>query len=172
MQQTKNRYMKKVIAINLIIVTLFSANAQEKKQLIGSWELDKISFEKIETTPDDGHQEYADLFKKALLKNGIKEGYKLTEEDKETVDLMAGGMASMAFASAIEFKEANKVNLEYLQGERFGKYTIAPGSLKITWQNEEGEEEEVFDIVKINAKNLILKDKDLKITYHYSKSEE
>lgn len=163
--------MKQLIAISLIMATLFSANAQEKKQLIGNWDLEKISFQNIETTPDDAYKEYADLFKKALLKNGIKEGYKLTEEDKKAVDLMANGMAGIAFASTIGFKETNKVSKEYLQGEVAGKYTLAANSLKIAWKNEE-EEEEVFEIVKINAKDLILKDKDLKITYYYSKSRE
>lgn len=150
---------------------LFSTNAQEKKQLIGSWDLEKISFQNIETTPDDAHKEYAALFKKAVLKNGIKEGYKLTEEDKKAVDLMANAMASIYFVSTIDFNEANKVSQGSFSGKLLGKYTMVANSLKITWEDEE-EEEEVFEIIKIDAKELILKDKDLKITYYYSKSEE
>jgi len=163
--------MKKLIAISLITAILFSANAQEKKQLIGSWDLEKISFENIETTPDDAHKEYADLFKKALLKNGIKEGYKLTEEDKKSLDLMADGMASIYFVSTIDFKETNKVSQGSFSGELVGKYTMAASSLKIKWEDED-ESEDVFGIVKINSKDLILRDKDLKITYYYSKSKE
>ena len=59
---------KKLITICLFLfATAFTGKAQEKKQLIGSWELEKISFENKETTPEDAHQEYADLFKEILL---------------------------------------------------------------------------------------------------------
>lgn len=162
--------MKKLLTICLIMATLFSANAQEKKQLIGSWGLEKISFQNIETTDDDAHDEYAVLFKKALLKNGIKEGYKLKEEDKEFIGVAANQMASETFVSEIDFKENNKANKEYMLGELSGIYTIAANSLKIKWEGE-NELENIYEIKKLNLTDLIIEDNNLKITYYYKRSE-
>ncbi|WP_310378122.1 hypothetical protein [Flavobacterium sp.] len=159
--------MKKLITICLILATTFEVNAQVKEQLIGNWDLNKVSFKNTETTQDGGNEEYFSIFKAALL-NAVKEGYKLTKEDKELLDLEAEALSGIYFASAIDFDKTGGFKNEYMQGSISGKYIIESSiGLKMNWKDGD---EIVLEIIKLNSTDLILKDKNLNVVFYYKRS--
>ncbi len=145
---------------------------QEKanyKIIVGSWDLEKVSFKNTETTEDDGFEEYFNFFKAALL-NAVKEGYRLTKEDKELLDLEAKALARTYFVSTVNFEETGAFKNEYFSGTLSGEYSmVSSKSLKMNWKNGD---ENALEIIKINSTDLILKDKDLKVVFYYKRSKE
>ncbi len=173
--------MKKILTICLLLATTFKINAQNAKQIIGSWEIKKISFENLEIADDDDGalKKYVDLFEKAILKVAKekhkltqKEDYKMTKEDKKELNYMATGFAGSSFESVIYFKEKNIFKRLYyfdnMPINSEGKYTIAVNNLKITTKDYE----ENLEIVKINSTELIIKDAEIKVFYYYTKAKE
>ena len=137
------------------------------KIIVGSWNLEKISFKNIVTKSGDSYDAYTSLYKKALL-DTIKEVKVLTEVEKNQLDLDALTFSLVYFGSGLDFKEDNKLSFRLVIGSVLGRYRIAYGSLIVNLDNGN---EDNFEIVKITSKEAELKDKKLKVTYYYKRNE-
>ncbi len=136
------------------------------KIIVGSWDLEKVSFKEIVTKPGDSNDAYTAVFKKALL-DTKKELNALTEEEKDQIDLEASIISLFYFGSGFDFKEDNKLSLRWLLGAGLASYAISYGSLNVKGDDKI---ESDFEIVKLTSKELVLKDKKLMVTYYYKRS--
>lgn len=134
--------------------------------IVGSWELEKVSFKEIATKPGDSNDAYTAVFKKALL-DTKKEVKVLTEEEKDQIDLEASVFSLSCFGAGFDFKEDNKLSLRWLLGSSLARYTISYGSLNV---KRDDRIELDYEIVKLTSMELALKDKKLKVTYYYKRS--
>ena len=138
-----------------------------KKIIVGGWDLEKVSFKEIVTKPGDSNDAYTALFKKALS-DTKKEVKPLTEAEKDQLDLEASMLSLFYFGSGVDFKEDNKLSFRMLLGSVLAKYTMSYGSVNAKGDNGIELDNE---IVKLTSKELVLKDKKLKVTYYYKRSE-
>ena len=143
--------------------------SQNSNQLIGSWQLEKISYKKIAAT-NDGEQQFRSVLNAALY-NQLNAEQRLDVYELEQLNERAAELLKLFYQSQIEFQANgafyNKSNLK--EGSTSGEYLVDGKKLLMEWETAE---KNTFKILKIDASELVLKDGDLGVTYYYTKTKD
>ncbi|TVZ59293.1 hypothetical protein NA63_1821 [Flavobacteriaceae bacterium MAR_2010_105] len=160
----------------LIQFTMFSCffftltiTAQNKKQLIGHWQLQKISFKKTNVQPSETNKDQLLEVFKAALYNQITEEQKSNLYDLEQINLDAKALHDTYYQTTIEFQPNGAFYNTSLNKEKSlsGEYVLDKKKLHMQWETADKTN---FKILKNTTDELVLKDTELKITFYYLKT--
>jgi hypothetical protein len=158
--------------IQFTIISSFFFNititAQNKEQLIGHWQLQKVSYKKkIVQTSETNKEQLFEIFKTALY-NQLSEEQKLNLDNLDQINSEAEILVDTYYQTIIEF-QVNGAFYNTSQNQTkslSGEYLLDKKKLLIEWETADKNN---FKIIIISADELILKDIKLKITYYYNK---
>ena len=142
--------------------------AQNNEQLIGDWQLQKVSYKKtVLQTSETNKEQLLDIFKAALYKD-LTEEQRLTLEDLELMNVEAELLRDKYHQTTIEF-QANGAfynTSQLIEKSLSGEYLLDKKKLLLEW--ETGDKNEL-KILKLTGDALVLKDGGLGvlITYYY-----
>ena len=142
--------------------------AQNNEQLIGDWQLQKVSYKKtVLQTSETNKEQLLDIFKAALYKD-LTEEQRLTLEDLELMNSEAELLSDKYYQSTIEFQASGAFynTSQLLEKSLSGEYLLDKKRLLMEW--ETGDKNEM-KLVKLTGDALVLKDGGLGvlITYYY-----
>jgi len=135
--------------------------SQSQQDIVGHWELEKIGFRKTESSTKESMLK---LYQSALLQT-------LTNEQQQDLDelnlinVKAEEMGNIYYQSKIEF-QSNGAFYNTSEKTISGEYLIDDKKLLLDWETAD---KNSYKILKTTDSELVLKDKDLKIYFHYSK---
>ncbi len=146
----------------VVTTTLFS---QEENTLIGKWQLQEISYKGSKIDATSNRETALKIFNEALY-NQLTAAERLSLEALEQSKEEAENLLNLYFQTSIEFKAngAFYSNAQLSSNSLSGEYLQHRKKLLMEW--ETGDKSN-FKIVKNTSGNLVLKDTDLNISYHY-----
>ena len=143
--------------------------AQNNEQLIGDWQLQKVSYKKtVLQTSETNKEQLLDIFKAALYKD-LTEEQRLTLEDLELMNSEAELLSDKYYQSTIEFQASGAFynTSQLLEKSLSGEYLLDKKKLLMDWATGNKNE---LKVLKITAGELVLKDGGLGVIYYYLKT--
>ncbi|MGM5470890.1 hypothetical protein ACS386_11490 [Flavobacteriaceae bacterium LMO-SS05] len=158
-----------VVILFSIIFSLFWAtpiSAQSKEQLIGHWQLQQVSFRKMNVKNDDNDKKRLFGIFKAALYDQLTNEQQANLDDHEWTKSKAETLTDNFYKTTMEFKAngafyyTTKVPDKSLSGE----FLLDKKKLLLEWETGE---KNIFKVLKKSVKELVLKNTKLKTTYYY-----
>lgn len=142
--------------------------SQNSNQLLGTWQLEKISFKKIAATHDGEEEHFRSVFNAALY-NQLDAEERLDVYELDPLNTQVEELLKLFNQSAIDFQANGAFYNRSKMGEQTtsGEYLLDKKRLLLEW--ETGDKNEM-KLVKITSDVLVLKDTELGVTYYYLKS--
>ena len=141
--------------------------AQNNEQLVGHWQLQKVSFKKTTASAFNEQEQLLAVFMAALYKE-LTEEQRLTLDDLELMNSEAELLSDKYYQSTIEFQASGAFynTSQLLEKSLSGEYLLDKKRLLMEW--ETGDKNEM-KLVKLTGDALVLKDGGLGvlITYYY-----
>lgn len=156
-----------IITILISCLATLSVTAQDNLPLLGHWQLQKVSFKnKIADTSEKDL--FLDIFKAALYKK-LTEEQRLNLDDLEVMNAEAEILRDTYYQTTIEFQSNGAFYNTSLNKDKSlsGEYLLDRKKLLLEWETADKTN---FKILKPTVSELVMKDTDLKITYHYLKA--
>jgi len=152
-----------LISFLLSLVTF----SQNSNQLLGTWQLEKISYKKMSATNDGDREQLRTVFNAALY-NQLDAEQKLDVYELDQLNAQAEDLLKLFYQSTLEF-QANGAfyNLSKMEKATSGEYLLDGKKLFLEWETAY---KYTYKILKINASELVLKDVDLKVILYYTKT--
>ncbi len=142
--------------------------SQNSNQLLGQWELEKVSYKKISATNDEEQEQFRSVFNTALYKQ-LNAKQRLDVYELEQLNERAEGLLKLFYQSQIEFEDNGAFYNRSKMSEQptSGEYLQDKKTLKMEWETADKNE---LKLVKITGDVLVLKDSELGVTYYYLKT--
>ncbi|MEH6765319.1 MAG: hypothetical protein V7655_12520 [Aequorivita antarctica] len=153
-----------------IALTLISTSvaAQVENNMIGKWQLQKVSFKKTLSGDANNNELLLAVFKAALYEE-LSAEQRLNVDDLEAMNAEAALLLNKYHQTTIDFQPNGAFyNSAQLAGNSLsGEYLLDKKKLLLEW--ETGDKNE-FKVLKNTTDELIFKDPDLKVSYYYLKT--
>jgi hypothetical protein len=156
------------IMISLSCLSTVSLIAQPNEQVLGHWQLQKLSFKKtVAGNLEKDKEQFLAVFNKALYARLTAE-QRLTPEDLEWTNTEAENLRDIYFQTVIEFKlnGAYYNTSQNISKSLSGEYLLDKKKLLMEWETADKTD---FDILILTGSELVLKDRKLKIIYNYNR---
>ena len=163
-------FFRQLIIIAFIgCFSFLSATAQNKIQLVGYWQLQKVSFKNMVTDDSENNKEQLlNIFKAALYEQLTDEQQSILE-DLEIINSEAKLLFDKYYLTSLEFKPNSAFYNTSIDSEKSlsGEYLLDKKKLLMEWETANNN---IFKIIKTTANELVLKDTKLKIIFYYTKT--
>ena len=162
-------FFRQLIIIAFIgCFSFLSATAQNKIQLVGYWQLQKVSFKNMVTDDSENNKEQLLNIFKAALYEQLTDEQQSTLEDLEIINSEAKILFDKYYLTSLEI-QSNKAfynNSQNPKNSLSGEYLLDKKMLLMEWETAENN---ILKILKLTPEELIMKDSKLKVTYYYIK---
>ena len=167
MSSIMKAFCKLFIFFTFLLLSI-SLTAQSEKTILGKWYLQKTTFKKTHSGNSNNNESLLNVFKASLYdKLTAEQG--LEVEYLEELNTNAEILRDKYYQSTIEFQSNGAYYNTPLNLNKSlsGEYLLDKKKLLLEW--ETGDKNE-FKVLKITDDALVLKDSELKISYHYLKT--